>query len=768
MDIEDNKYGKTDTMVDSIVFYVFAAVLACRLFIMESIPTSGALLGGGASGGIVGHGGPGFMLSFDIVLLLGSALWLAVKIKMGNICWRRTNMVLPGLLLLAAGVVSYCSSSDKGAALVGVFNLVSIFAAGLVMVQLLAEPVRRKILLAVILSLGVCQVWRCYEQQAEHEATIKQMEQDYNGFMTQQGLEPESWQARQMEERVRSRDTGGYFSISNTGASYLILTLTGAVCVAAAGRWRKKDGAAGGVIGIALIAVMMFGVVLTDSTGGKLSLVAMAAAIAGMAVLGGVGKRKLFFAVFVCMLVVGAAAVAGYGLKNDRLPTSNLWIRWQYWLATAGMIADHWLAGVGANNFGHYYSYYMDPMSPEVVKDPHCVPLAIFSQWGILGIAAMVWAALAVVWLLVKPGRDSESMQEDKAERYQPVRLILSAVFMTLVIFVVRQISVDESGGEIPDIARGYLTLMPAATFGVLYLVFSYLFVCREEINLAVRGRLVLIVLLAGLAAFALHNTIDFAFFQPGVGMMFFFAASLAIAAKETEVVELKNKQLCMYGAAVGVVVVIAIAILPALGGGVYRSEKAVKHAEKCVAIASESRQLGYVDKAISVCLDNAEASPNDVRSLFYAARLSNQMWHISDYKESRFFDIAVSALERLKLRDAAHFKYDKMLGEIYVDMARRYTKGSERQTANLDKAEVYFESYMAKVPGNSDVLAMLAEIKLEKGDGKSAKELAARALEIERGCMEMQPKLFPHRDVYYPRMDQQLQKRAEEIAGSE
>ncbi len=772
VNIDKYKLKNANTVVDNIVFVVFTAVLVCRLFVNEVFPSSEPLVGENAGGGIVGFGGLSFMLSFDIVLLLGCGIWLILKLKFGDLLWRKTGMACPFVLLVIATVLSYISASDKSVGLVSGLNLLSMMAAGLVMVQLLGSDTKRKILLAVVLAMGVCEVLRCYEQQGEHEDTVSQMESDYNGFMHKQGLEPSSWQARQMEERVRSRDTGGYFAISNTAASFLLLTVAGAIAVLGAGGWKKGQVPISLIICAVLMLILMLGINLTDSTGGKLSLAAMFAAIAGMAILRKNRYRRVMFGLFILIIAGGTAAVAVYGNLYDRLPTSNLWIRWQYWQATAGMITDHWLTGVGPFNFDHYYSLYMNSSSPEVVKDPHCVPLAIFSQWGLLGIAAMVWATLAVLWKLVMPGRQSQlddlELEESADNKYPIFEVCLTAVIMSISIFVIRMLSVEDSLGEMPTVAKMYLTLGPAITFGLIFLLFGYLFLCREEISLEVSGRRVLIPLLAGLAAFALHNTIDFAFFQPVVGMLFFMLAALAVSSKEGEIVIIRRKPIYLYACAAGVVVILLTAVLPGLGGGVYRTDKAMSQAEKYVIMAGRTRQLSYAEMAVDICLENADSCQNDSRSLLYAGRLCNQLWYNSELKKNKYFDTAVDSLLKAIERDPAHFKYDKLLGELYMKRGGQYKVGSEERKKNYDKAAGYFSDYLEKYPGNSDVLTMLADIKFEFGDIGQARNLAENALEIERGCMELQPKLFPHREVYYPRMDQELQKRAEEIASTD
>ena len=752
-----------DTITDSIIYVLFIAVLACRLFVNEVFPGASPLVGENNGGGIVGFGGLSFMLSFDILLLLGSGLWLVLKLKAGDLLWRKTEMVIPALLLLVATILSYWSASDKSVGLVSGLNLLSMMVAGLVMVQLLVVPSRRKLLLAVVLALGICQMWRCYEQQSEHEVTIGQMEADYDGFMSGQGLNPDSWQARQMEERVRSRDTGGYFSISNTAASYFLLTLACASCVAGAGGWRKGQVPILPVAGIVLAAVMTLGIKITDSTGGKLCTAAMFAAIFGLVILRNVRYRKIMFVLFVLAIAGGTASVVCYGQVHDRLPTSNLWIRWQYWQATAKMIADHWLAGVGPFNFDHYYGLYMNPTSPEVVKDPHCVPLAIFSQWGVFGIAAMVWSVLGVLWMLVSPVKE-RAASPGQESNYSILKVSITAVVLSLSIFLIRMISVDDSLNEIPLVAKMYLTLEPAIKFGVIFFLLGYLFLCREEIKPVVHGRKVLIPLLAGLAAFSLHNTIDFAFFQPGVGMLFFFLAALAISAKEPEVIVVRRKPMYLYASMAAVLLILMVAILPGFGGGIYRTDKAVSRAEKYVTMAGRMRQLKRAEQAIEICMNNADSSPNDARTLYYAARLCNQLWHYSDFKEGSYFDLAISALDRASERDPSHFRYDKLRGELYVNNGKRFKAGSDDREFNYVKAVQNFDKYLEKYPGNSDVLAMLADVKFDLGSKQEAGRLALKAIEIEQGCMELQPKLFPHREVYYPRMDQELEERAEEI----
>ena len=95
----------------------------------------------------------------------------------------------------------------------------------------------------------------------------------------------------------------------------------------------------------------------------------------------------------------------GHGLTWGHLPTASLDFRWQYWRASAPLIADHPLTGVGRENFGRHYLAYKSIDSPEEIRNPHNLFVEATAEWGALGGAGLLALLLAGSWRYVRPRR---------------------------------------------------------------------------------------------------------------------------------------------------------------------------------------------------------------------------------------------------------------------------------------------------------------------------------------------------------------------------
>ncbi len=771
IDAVDGNYTGTRlvTIVDSIVFFVYMAVLVGRLFISESFYYSLPKAGDVDGVGLPGFGGPGYMFSFDMLLLMVSGLWLSVRFWRGGFIWQKTSLVVPLVLMLAGFIVSVSIASNRYSAFIDGLNLLSGLSACVIMVELLRERYRRRLLLTVVIALGCCELYRCYEQKyQEHPLTVEQMESDYAGFMAGRGLEAESWQARQLQERVLSMDTGGYFSISNTAASYFILTLAGGLClfagVSGEGARRRQEQVVAGIV----LAASLAGIYITESTGGLASTAAIAAMLVFMLVFRGVLSRKVMYAGGVFLAIAGVAVVVVYGMVHDRLPTSSMWIRWQYWQATVQMICDNWLTGVGGQNFGIHYLYYMNPASPEAVKDPHCVPLAIFSQFGIFAFVGMLWGILAVGYrLLVRSGQVEVCDCDREFTGGISVRQLAGWVAgLVLVIFGANYFSIDDTFGELSGLVFGWIVGSRAILFGLVMMTAGYILLCKGWYsNLAEKGG-GLLVITAVLLGFALHNSIDFAFFSPGVGLMFFYLTALAISIGNGRSggvdIEYSNIR---FGKVVGVLVLAGMVVTWAVAGGmVYQGESLLAKAAGRTVEGSRSRQLAVLESAVGIAAESSVENPLSAAGYDYAGELSGQLWQIGGYNEERYFNDAIHYLMKAGNLDRSNPEYSRRIGELYFEKSAREVKGAEGYRGGLDMASQYYEMHLSMYPGNADIMAKLAEVKFNQGDIEQAAELAGKSMAIEEAFMEMQPKLFPGREEYYPRMDIKLQKRMQEI----
>ncbi|MBN2063855.1 MAG: O-antigen ligase family protein [Sedimentisphaerales bacterium] len=751
------------TIADSIAFFIITAVVLCRLFISESLFQNLPHPGQNIGTGILGFGSAGLMLSFNMLTLLACALWVAIRFYTQKLIWHKTLLCLPGLLLLTAAMISVSCASNFHLAFNDSLNLISAFAVCLIMPQLLiASENKRKFLLIFILALGSTLSIRCYQQKHyEHGENIKAMQSNYNEFMLANGLEPDSWQAYQLEERILSMDTGGYFPISNTAASYLLLTVGAALALAISGGKKAL------LCGLATLILLTYGIYLTDSTGGKSGLALLVPATVLFGLLMRINNRPLLFGGFIVILIAGIAAVTSYGILYDRLPTSNLWIRWQYWQATVKMIADHWLTGVGPLNFGSYYPIYMNPTSPELVKDPHCVALSIFSQWGITGFIAMVWATLAVVWQMLNPEPASINIKTTKPEKLKPVSFLTLTLGLTACSVAVQMLSQDETGGKLMPEAVFYIIFTRSGVFMSMMIAIWYFLFRLNIIETIFQNRRSQAALFASLAVFALHNCIDFAFFTPGVTLLCALTVALLLALKNSDtpgsIYTVTSRK---YSTLVATVILIGVSASWFYAGRhIYNNEKMLNLAARYAINAGDSGQPGLIEQAAAFAIKASETHPGDPTGYKYAGELYAALWHNTKPKDDNILHRALKYLDLAIKTDPANSSCYQLAGNLHRDRAS-HSSGVEKYNA-LQLAINYYNETLKRYPGNSDVMLHLAEILQATDQQEKARELARKSLEIEQGCLNMQSELFPHRKHLYPRMDISLQLKAKNMLDS-
>ncbi len=751
------------TISDSIVFFVITAVILCRLFISESLFLNLPQPGQNNGTGILGFGSAGFMLSFNMLTILACAIWAAVRFYLGKLIWHKTLLCIPGLLLLIAAIISVSSASNFHLAFNDSLNLLSAFAVCLILPQILiASEAKRKFLIIFILALGCTLSVRCYQQKCyEHNENIKAMHGNYNEFMLANGLEPHSWQAYQLEERILSMDTGGYFPISNTAASYLLLTAGAALALTASGGKKAL------FCGLTALAVITYGIYLTDSTGGKIGLILFLPLTLLFGRLMRAKNRPLLFGSFVTIIIAGVSVVISYGIIYDRLPTSSLWIRWQYWQATARMIADHWLTGVGPLNFGSYYPIYMNPASPELVKDPHCVSLSLLSQWGITGFIALVWAALAIVWQITRPESASVNINKIKPEKLKPLPFLTLTLGLTACSVVVQLLSQDETNGKLLPEAVFYIIFTRSGVFISIMLAIWYFLFRLNIIDTLLQNRRNQAALLSCLAVFSLHNCIDFAFFTPGVTLLCALIIALLLAIQNSNtpgvIYSLTSRK---YSAIVAAVIIIGVvASWYYAGKHIYTNERMLNLAARYAITAGVNDQPRLISEAAAFAIKASEAHPGDPTGYKYAGELYAGLWHNTKPTDDTIFRQALNCLNLAIKTDPANSSCYQLAGNLCRERASQITNNEKEKSIQL--AITYYKEALKRYPGNSDVMLHLAEIYQASGQQEQARELARKSLEIEQGCLDMQSHLFPHRKYLYPRMDISLQQKAKIIIES-
>jgi O-antigen ligase len=424
----------------------------------------------------------------------------------------------------AWSALSAANADDAHAAWRAWLDQAGLLAGLLAAAQLLGSRRRFGTLVVVLVGLaGALGAKAVYQRTVEIPQRVEEFERDPAAQLRQVGAESGSAKARLFEARVRDTGVSGYLPLANPFAS-LMLPLAMAAGGLAAGAWRARQrfgqGLAAGEVNPAYVAAAACGlialagavaVVLTRSAGGAVSLTAAVAALA--AVLKWrrwlAARWRLAAAVVLVTVASGAAAVALYGLKADELPTRTMTFRWYYWTASAQTIAQNPWLGAGPGNFADAYLLHRRAAAEESVKDPHNFVVHAMAVYGLPGGLAFVAIVLCGLVAACRP-RDAQAPSQERpggALRGWHIAALAGAVLAA------RGLLGGAFGGAATAATEAFV---PAAAFAATLAL--ALWCARRACNEMDNPR---VALVCGLAAVAIHETVNFALWVPAAATVF-------------------------------------------------------------------------------------------------------------------------------------------------------------------------------------------------------------------------------------------------------
>ncbi|MCU0914937.1 MAG: O-antigen ligase family protein [Planctomycetes bacterium] len=531
------------------------SVLALRVTYTES-PTAQMLTLPGGLGDTV------YSLTLSGLLIFALVLWVWWRILRNDLVYRFTGMEIGLALFAVAAVISAWGASDQRAALTQIMTLLGPLCAALLLAQILDSPGKVRLVLIVVVGLGLVSAYQCAEQFFfSNSITIEQYEKNPQMLMEPLGIEPGTFQHFLFEHRLYSRGVRGFFTTSNSAASFAILVCAAAAVLLIRGRDAgESPGVEPRYRVFRLLAALLIvaGLLLTQSKGGIL------AACAGLAFWGlmlgiehwaGDRKRRVLTVLVpaVLLLAVGAAGiVVWYGVRHDRLPGGNsMLVRWQYWAASAQMIADHPLRGVGPGNFSDYYTHYKPAAALESVADPHNVLLSLMAQFGPLGLIGFLTMVSVPLWRSLVGPWGSAATETPVRPAFRTCALAL-LVGVSACLLLIRPLLMPMSADDPAVLLYEIMTMhvAPAAVFFIGFLLVASPLADAHWERIDGTGRTEPTLLGSAVLAVLLHNLIDFALFEPGVWLAFWVVtaclaasytrgdAGLHLAARRTRVLK--------------------------------------------------------------------------------------------------------------------------------------------------------------------------------------------------------------------------------------
>jgi len=766
--------------IDYLLLFFCCLLIAARCQIHESFPQA-LRVTGPVPGPSIGYAGITTMMVLTGLILLAGALWIAVHIICGSFTWRKTKLILPVFFILLAGAIATSSASNKHTALIAGFTLLGQLVLILLLIQLLDTPQKQKLMLCIIAATGVTFAYRCWEQYHwEIPETIRMFEEDPTATLANQQLEPGTFAAQQYIDRLQSRDISGYFAISNTAASFFILSITATLGLLL-GQGKKSPRAAFWFIAGVALLIQIAGLLLTQSKGG------IGAGIAGIFLLVLFwAQRKFFlkhlrltFASAVVIILIGVLAIIAYGLAFNKLPTNSMWVRWQYWHATGKMIADHFFSGVGPGNFGIYYPRYMDGAAPEVVKDPHCLWLALWSQWGLLALVGFGWGCWRVGRYLAQPSiaalipevSKNGRTEEKNTSRFSVILFLIKwGVPLALGIMAIRLLVSDLSclnGSQLYSVLLVSYILPGLIWFTTFILLMLSLRTVPDQ-SFAEIQPIAIAVLGCGLLGFLLHNSIDMAVFQPGAGTCFFALVAMAAALRQhnssTEILK------PTFQPALRVLIPLALmSILLVMFAKIflpcYREQNYLRQAEYYALQANQSLDakkqstttISSAQKYYAQAEQQAEKATElwlgNPAGYYFLGRLYLLRWYQEGQANKTLLQNSFTQYELAIRNDKDNYKYYQQLSGAYQAGAWRYPNNREY----LEKARDYAGWALARYPTKSELLIEYGKILQELSQPKAALAAYEKALEIEEAFLDQQRQMYPLRTDLIPRLRPEL-----------
>jgi O-Antigen ligase len=527
-------------VLESVLLGLCLCVMALRATYTEAPTANTSTLPGSLTDTI-------YSLTISGLLIAALLLWLVRGLWRGNLTYHVTGIEIGLGLFLLAGAISGFSATDKRLAITHTMMLLGPIVAAILLVQLLDSAARIRLVLLVIGALGIVSAYRCVEQiRTDNQWTIEEYEKAPKAFLDKSNMtfELDSLQHFMFEHRLYSRDVSGFFTTSNSAASFSLMAAFAAFALLLIRpvEGKSKTSRTHPLLypGLAT-AIVVAGLLLTQSKGGILGGL-VAASLFGLWFLLRrwlAAHRKtalILFGTLVLIVIsgVGYAAVS-YGLEHGRLPGGNsMLVRWQYWRATAQMVADHPVTGIGPGNFAQNYPHYKPAAALESVADPHNFPLSFLAQYGPLGLIGFL------VMVLVPLGTNAISAAKDgtlQADRPSSSarRLILTMLgVMIATMLLIRPILIptaSDGAGEVMLYAIVVLYVAPVAAFLIGFLLLAAPLESEFAEREGSAWTPTVVLLACSIVGVLVHNLIDFAIFEPGVWTAFWMLIACLSAA---------------------------------------------------------------------------------------------------------------------------------------------------------------------------------------------------------------------------------------------
>jgi len=685
-----------------------------------------------------------YSLILSAVLIVAFVIWLILNFYTKHFLYRFTGIEIGLSLLVIASVISGSAASNTRAAITSAVIFIAPLLMAVLLVQILDSPAKIKLTLAVIAASGFVSTYQCYEQFSfDNEQLIKQYEQNPTRMLQSRNTRTGSLEHFQFEHRLYSKDIKGFFTTSNSAGSFAILALFAAAVLFIDKVKNRKNPDADPwhyLTSGAVLVIVIIGLLLTRSKGAIIAAALASVLFALLWSFGGWIYSHKKFILIICLLVITSVTwvVISYGLAHNRLPGGNsMLVRWQYWLAAGKIVDENPYTGVGPANFANAYLHYKLPQAIETVSDPHNFILSILTQYGPIGLIALLAIICLPLWKINPITTLSE--RPVKTHSYKNLKRLL-IVFIPLILLIFRPllipISLDISLSEILS-GIFMVLIMP-----ILFFIIGFLLITNGPLHNTQQTKRKMNITIAALvsAVFGLliHNLIDFAIFEPPVFTAFCAILACLIAsdlnARQNPCFHFKtNSTIKIITALAGFTVTFAFfhyCIVPV-----------VKSSSK-IAAATKAETIGSYQKAHMLFDEAAEADPLSTTAPYHNGLLYEHNYRSNPHSGIELLTQAESCYMTAIKRDHDRYSYFKKLSDIYLllSQAQPEPQKTEWLKKALDAAAKTVELY----PGLARLHLSLAQIEEQLGKMNLALEHYEKAVEIEDSFRAQFKQMYP------------------------
>lgn len=736
--------GKLPGVIEQVLLFVSLGILALRTTYTEGPLIQTFTLPGSLSDAI-------YSLTLSGLLALALLLWLLSGLWRGQMKYRVTGMEVGLILFLVGGAVSAIGASEKRMAINSIVTLTGPIFAGMLLVQLLDRTPGIRGILLTVAALGIVNTYQCAEQSlVSNRIMIEQYANAPETLLGPLGIEPGTFQHFLFEHRLYGQGVRGFFTTGNSAASFAMFAAFAGLALLLHRRQADADPPSrrpSRWCPIVAVAIILAGLALTRSKGGILAFV-IAAALCALIVLlhkRFAKHRRVVWAVSAAVLLVGSLAVGcvavSYGLKHGRLPGGNsMLVRWQYWRATAQMVADHPLTGVGPGNFAQNYTRYKPASAPESVSDPHSFPLSLLAQYGPLGLLGFL-AMIVVPLYRAAAGAASEPAPDDRHARPKSLAVVtLGVVAASLLVF--RPILIPASWtGDFEVVLYEIIALhgAPVAAFLIGFFLLALPLRRRDVETAHPYGAPACAALGCAVVGVLVHNLVDFALFEPGIWMTLWAMMACIIAIghrrKPARCFTLHPNRPLKATAGVGALLLV-LAYIHFVWWPVYAVTVRTHQGRQAAA-------QGYFDRAHALLDAAAAADPLSPAASSLNGRLYLQRSEHVSVGQFLLLEKAAESFRTAVERDPADCKNYERAGDI------------ARLMGHHEQAYAWYLEAARRYPGSGRLQLRLAQTAERLGDDDAARRYYRQAIEIEDAFRRQFRQMYPERTEVVSRLGQ-------------